>query len=448
MSEGKPKPPSELAEYAKSLLPEGCKHGLEPVPHDHLVAYQDARYSPAQRVWACLCLHQFPRGHRNPRKPWATCCNQCRGGTGTPMQPKHIARHLKIDEGNVRRALEYLESEKRIVWGREKEIAVTGDFTLPAIHPPPLDDLGDPKCTDLWPRYLANRISKLEKSTVARVISEKLAMMMASDAFQADLVAANRRIWDEKDDTMLAGVGVKAMREVHTPKDAARRAEVEARNKRIEVFLPTLRNFIQTFEAEVCTLPQNGSVQTEAPPPNPMFTGVPDPPTEVLKKKGRSPGSGGGEKPVSSSSSGATTTTTTPKRILFEQQAVAVFTTAGKGAPTPKQVAEAWTFFPAEASLNQWTDFLTETEPSNKKPRVARLQHAGAIVAVTQEFARSWKQGEKDRAEGRERRKRADEHQRLELIELARRTLNDPAADEKDKEDARSVMASYGGQTT
>jgi hypothetical protein len=179
-----------------------------------------------------------------------------------------------------------------------------------------------------------------------------------------------------------------------------------------------------------------------------MFTGVPDPPTEVLKKKGRSPGSGGGEKPVSSSSSGATTTTTTPKRILFEQQAVAVFTTAGKGAPTPKQVAEAWTFFPAEASLNQWTDFLTETEPSNKKPRVARLQHAGAIVAVTQEFARSWKQGEKDRAEGRERRKRADEHQRLELIELARRTLNDPAADEKDKEDARSVMASYGGQTT
>ena len=284
MSEGKPKPPSELAQYAKSLLPHGCKHGLEPVPHDHLVAYMDARYGQDIRIWACLVLHQFPRRHRNPAKPYATCCNHCGGRAGLAMQPKHIGKHLDTDEGNVRQRLQHLESENRVEWDRDKYIAVTGDFTLPATETP-LDDPGEKCCTHLWPGYLLNEINKLTADEIARLNAKESARQTKFETLQADFRSALRFIGDEEQDNMLlTAVGVTMRRNEYEPHDPDRQAEYAARQARLLVVIPEIRKVVHTFEPEVCTTPENGVVQDSGPSENPMNTGVPGAPTEVTEE--------------------------------------------------------------------------------------------------------------------------------------------------------------------
>ena len=61
---------SELVEYGKAL-PGGNKHGMEFVPHDQIAGFLDARYPTWLRVWACIALHQFPRRHRDTKRPYA-----------------------------------------------------------------------------------------------------------------------------------------------------------------------------------------------------------------------------------------------------------------------------------------------------------------------------------------------------------------------------------------
>jgi hypothetical protein len=330
MSKKKRTERGELTVFAEAI---GCKRGLEPIPHDQIETLLDERYKPWLRVLACLWLHQFPKYHRarfikegreggffSIGKPHTTCCNKCKGRTGMPVQPQHVGNHLGMDDGNVRRTLEFLESEKRIVWEREKKITVVGDFALPAaaLSPDvPLDQSTEKVCTDLWADYLVKQINNLDLPTIGQLISAEKSRVKKFETLQADFAAAIRAIADEEQDTMLAAVGVKVRRQTHTMTDAEKEAEAEARRKRLESLVPELRKFVQTFGEKSLNRPEKEFVQSSETAPSSMFTGVQGTATEVEPLKG-----GGArirkvveDREQSSSSSEKTTTTESPDPV-------------------------------------------------------------------------------------------------------------------------------------
>jgi hypothetical protein len=143
------------------------------------------------------------------------------------------------------------------------------------------------------------------------------------------------------------------------------------------------------------------------------------------------------------------TTTTAPKDARFFELTTRLFTTAGKGAPTPKQLGTAWKLIPADAELEEWETFLLKVEKGSKTSRMARAEHAGVLVSVAAEFATEWigqrAERESQRFGVRPRVEHEDTRQekirRLQgAIEDAQRIVDDKAKyspDERSKQQAR-----------
>jgi hypothetical protein len=141
-------------------------------------------------------------------------------------------------------------------------------------------------------------------------------------------------------------------------------------------------------------------------------------------------------RPVPATSSNTGTTTTT-KEGHFYQRVSELFTTAGKGSPTPRQLATAWKMMPADAEYEDLEIFLVRPKG---QARMDRIAHPGALVAVMGEFAAYWHQRQRLRADRESKQKEAGARQSAEAAAQLRKTLEDPHASEAEKQLARELL--------
>jgi hypothetical protein len=248
-----------LSSFAAAL---GSTKGVDPIPPDQYLTYQDPRYPPEIRIMAAVLAHVIAKGHR---KPWPTDRR-----TGAELYEMYFFKLLDMDPGGGRRAFRHLRAEGRLRKTKQHAIIVAGDFTLRVEETAP--DAGEndgPRTSQKglyrpFPAYIFNKLKELPKTTRENVVAEVSAIQERHQRVRADFVEADRCIEDSEYDSALAQVGVKVIRENHNP-PKGKEAEVQARKERVESLLPMVKRYVQTFFEKVCTDSKSGFVQTIPP---------------------------------------------------------------------------------------------------------------------------------------------------------------------------------------
>jgi len=229
---------SPLVQFAKDL---GCKKGLDPIPPDQYLTYQDARYSPALRLWAWLLAHTIRQKHR---KPYAVDAH------GKEMTLQNAATDLQMDDGNVRRAWRELEIEKRV----RKEgprLYAAGDFQLPKTVEDGEQKGNKKVCTDLFPQYILKQLKKLPLETRKTIEVEYAREIQAEQRCASESMAAVRSIFNPRKDSILTRHGVKIIRTINSEQPELFPTEAGDKDLRLifaTALEPILPRFVQTSE--------------------------------------------------------------------------------------------------------------------------------------------------------------------------------------------------------
>jgi hypothetical protein len=203
---------------------------LDPIPPAQYLQFaSDPDCEPWLRVWATILART----------------------TKKPLTIEDIAKGLKMDEGNARRALRRLLVQNRVRRDEEGRLWLAGVFELPR-GPQPLNPDDDPAAilersvTDLFKPYYARQIMRLKPHIIKELVSEREARGERSRFRLADVVAAGRLMDDRDDNVTMARYGINLIRETHDlPAD--KRAEIDARRLRAEDLIPVLEKHVQAF---------------------------------------------------------------------------------------------------------------------------------------------------------------------------------------------------------
>ena len=217
---------------------------LDPIPPAQYLQFAtDPDCEPWLRVWATILARTIAIGYRSPFAIDRT--------TKKPLTIEDIAKGLKMDEGNARRALRRLLVQNRVRRDEEGRLWLAGVFELPR-GPQPLNPDDDPAAilersvTDLFKPYYARQIMRLKPHIIKELVSEREARGERSRFRLADVVAAGRLMDDRDDNVTMARYGINLIRETHDlPAD--KRAEIDARRLRAEDLIPVLEKHVQAF---------------------------------------------------------------------------------------------------------------------------------------------------------------------------------------------------------
>ncbi len=239
---------SHLETFAKEI---GSTKGLDPIPPDQYLTYQDKRYRPDQRLWSWLLSHTIRLGKR---KAWAV------NDVGKELTLQHAAADLGMDDANVRQAWRDLEADNRVRKDGRKLI-LAGDFKLPA------KIKRSEVCTNLFPPYILKQLNAMPLAKRRAIETSYRSECDAELKYLKEATAAVRGIFTPRKDTILQTAGVKLIRE-----DAAKRqtrknlkSQAAPANPLRQIFAsaikPTLQESVQT-SADRSVQTQTGGLYT------------------------------------------------------------------------------------------------------------------------------------------------------------------------------------------
>ena len=115
----------------------------------------------------------------------------------------------------------------------------------------------------------------------------------------------------------------------------------------------------------------------------------------------------------------------------------------------PTDLQEQLGEIPSPALLKAITAALQGAPPQRLGSKIEQVRRArpkyitslGLLLELAKDVGNAWAKGAKERAEVDESAQRAEERERLEKLDMARRMVNDPAADDEDRKWARDLLA-------
>jgi hypothetical protein len=281
--------PESLSRLMKKM---GSKSGFfDPIPPDQYKWAMAPDQPPLIRLWGWMCSHTIHGGHRNEY-----AVNKDR----QEAHIEHAAQDLEMDEGNVRRA--WREGVERGLWRNgtreegKRKLYLCGQVPLFDIH------LATQKsdCTDLfesYPPYQREAIKALAEDRRRDFLSRATKVAARAKAVLAELVAAGREVIDKEHDTLFREFDIPIIRETHKKKTATPEQikERQERQARIATLVPTVEQFVQTFEQSEQT-GENGLYEGQS-------TAVQTPPTLLPREPLEKELDGGRSLPIATQSS-------------------------------------------------------------------------------------------------------------------------------------------------
>jgi hypothetical protein len=239
---------SHLETFAREL---GSTKGLDPIPPDQYLTFQDKRYPPTIRLWAWHLAHTIRLGKR---KAWAV------DDAGKELTLQHAAADLGMDGGNIRHAWRQLEIEGR-VRKDGRRLRICGDIQTLGAEKEKRSEV----CTNTLPLSILNQIPAANrKAVLAQYEREE----KAEAKCLAALAAVGRSIFSPRKDSILIHAGCKLNRFERKAKEDSEQEKrlrlifASAIEPVVPVFIQTLGTVSeQTSEPCLSKLP-NDPVQT------------------------------------------------------------------------------------------------------------------------------------------------------------------------------------------
>lgn len=248
-----------LTAFAAAL---GSTKGLDPIPPDQYLTYQDKRYPLKLRLWAWELSHTVSRNARSPHAVNAK---------GKALSLKHAAADLEEDLANVHRAWRQLENEGRVRRTRDGRLILVADFDLKNDGE---DEAKEIVCTSFKIGYIQRDLAKLAPELRQEFLRlEKEDDDLFRFAHRAE-IAALRFKFDQRQNSRYAAFGLELRRQEHgKPEERKRRAEW------LQAVLPFVENLVLTIESQ----------GLHKPPLKPALTIPPIISSEVLSELASAP---------------------------------------------------------------------------------------------------------------------------------------------------------------
>lgn len=354
----------------------------------------DLRHAKSADTRLMALLKSCTTARRNP-KPWAT------DDMGKPVDYAFVAARLDWTERTARNEMSELVSSGRALIDEHGRFRLCADVPLAHVAPEDGDtcETKDPKTysSENWDEFVQSHFSGYLADSVKAVPREKqdsfirkwLSYEKYAPEIKAEAVLAVRIITERHEDSILGEFGVKRAR---LPKRQAERQQRALKWIKFEEanqpeFVQSQSSDSVQSQNQVCTdpknglyTPENGSVQTDAS----LLSLQTQTQTRVTGSSSSS------EAVCTTGQPGADATTTKPSDqapvTAFSDALLALFTQAGKPAPTAKQIVEVYAILPAGAHHGYLHSLAR---------KMKRVEHGGVLATDARTFAQQWTAGER-----------------------------------------------------
>ena len=244
----------------KEIYGDEKDEGYNPLPQGQHHWHMDPDNPPLQRFWGWLIANTIAMGHRTAhatsKREWDERRQQWK--EGIELHVEHFADQAKdrygqpMDPNNARRTVRQAVQRGWCRWGTpqegERRIYLTG--RVPKFGAP--DKI---VCTDYFPGAILKQLKDWSVEDQLKLRNAWDAEIELQGHVQAALVAANRAVFIERQDSILRGFGLDPIHQEHkkkeeTPEDA------EARRARIEPIRAPIQKYVQTISDSVQKAPK------------------------------------------------------------------------------------------------------------------------------------------------------------------------------------------------
>ena len=253
MGEARPKQAQSEYQRVNALMKEiGSPNGFDPLPPDQHRWMMDPNVPPLQRMWGWMIKHTVHWGHRSP---YAISQQQ-----GHELHIEHAAKDLGMDVANAHHT--WKKGVDRGLWrnGQPSEgprrLYLTGKV-------PKSQQSGDGKLSvqTIFPVHILKQIKDWTPERRNALRDSLEAEIRFEKDVQAALIAANRAIFINRQDSIYLAQGVKPEHQKHT-KRTETPADIDTRHTRITPILASIQLYVQTIQKSVQS--SSKSVQTNA----------------------------------------------------------------------------------------------------------------------------------------------------------------------------------------
>lgn len=224
----------------------GSKKGFDPIPPDQHSWTLASGQPPLLRMWGHMCAHTIRKGHR---KPYAVDAH------GKPITLEDIARDLKMDPALCRRT--WRDGMRIGLWrkgtnAKDKRYLYLNGQVIPVVLSEEEqrieneDDNTEKDCTILFAPYISKQIKQLPKERREMLMSRFRLIFSLKKEIHANLQAATRLIFDQKENNIFSEFGIKKIREER--KNGKSTDEPQDRAARVLTVLPSVERIVQSFE--------------------------------------------------------------------------------------------------------------------------------------------------------------------------------------------------------
>jgi len=240
------KPQESPSEYQKvrALMKEiGSPDGFDPLPPGQHRWMMDPDVVPLHRMWGWMIGHTVHWGHRSP---------YAIDKQGQELHIEHVAKDLELELPNAYRY--WRQGVERGIWrfGKPSE-GVRRLYLTGKVPKFKRRTEGDEKTVQtIFPAHILKQINDLSPEHKKALRDSLETERKLEKDVQAALVAANRAVFIQRQDSIYGQYGVNPARQEHIkpgekPEDAeARRARIEPIKAQVELYVETIKNFVQS----------------------------------------------------------------------------------------------------------------------------------------------------------------------------------------------------------
>lgn len=227
-------------ERVKALMRRmGSRSGFDPVP-PALTDWLSGHESPMIQMFWWMLKHTIRWGHRNE---FAVA-----SGTVQPRTVEDMAEDLGFDEANTRHYWRIGVAEGLWRNGTKAEgprkLYLCGNVPRPKKQGE--QEENGKVCTDLWPPYLLKQIQALTPERRADFQQRDVNRREARKLRFAALVAADREVDTQEEDTLLSEFGLRKIREEHKKREVDPE-ELAIRSELAQAVTPVIARYAQTY---------------------------------------------------------------------------------------------------------------------------------------------------------------------------------------------------------
>lgn len=242
--------PQSEYQRVRALMKEiGSPDGFDPLPPSQHRWMMDPDVPGLQRFWGWMIAHTVHWGHRS-----AFAIDK----SGIELHIEHAAKDLEMDLAN---AYHYWRlGLRRGLWRNGQPSEGVRRLYLTGKVPKFRRTEGDEKSVHtIFSAAILKQINGLSAEQKKALRDSLEAEIKLEKDVQAALVAANRAVFIQRQDSIYSQYGVNPSRQEHVkpgenPADAeARRSRIEPIRAPIELYVETIRNFVQSAPKTPCT---------------------------------------------------------------------------------------------------------------------------------------------------------------------------------------------------